>query len=211
MKNLVTVLLLCILFITNVNAQPQNSDKELWKIAKKQAKSFKKEGWNADGSMPLENLLYNHYKKVSENNSQELIGNVIGNTSVKTLNQGQQWATTMVCISYAKQARQHIKGRLASGVGAGGDGNPTEDFFYEAYESKVEKEIQGEIKRSFSLYREKKNGNIDYKVFYIINEDDAHKARIRAMQMAMKESEFARDNAKQISEFVKEAFKVEND
>lgn len=197
--------------VISVNAQPQNSEKDLWKMAKKQAKIFKKDGWKVDGSMPLENLLYNHYKKVLGKNSQELIGNVIGNTSVQTLNQGQQWATTMVCVSYAKQARQHVTGRLASGIGAGGTGNPSEDFFYEAYESKVEKEIKGEIKRSFSLYREKDNGNIDYKVFYIINEEDAHKARIRAIQMTMKESEFARANAERISEFVREAFKVEND
>lgn len=134
----------------------------------------------------------------------------MGNTSVQTLNQAQQWAASMACVSYAKQAGQTIRGRLASEVGAGVNGGPSADSFYEGYESKVEKEIQGEIKRSFSLYKEKDNGSIDYKAYYIINEENAHKARLRAMQMEIEESEFARANADRISAFVQEAFKVDN-
>lgn len=210
MKKSILLMLSSVMIITNAAAQPKSSDKALWKIAKKESKLFKNEGWIVDGSMPLENLLFNHYKKLSDANNQELIGNVIGNTSVQTLNQGQQWAASMVCVSYAKQAGQTVKGRLASEVGAGVNGGPSADSFYEGYESKVEKEIQGEIKRSFSLYKEKDNGGIDYKAYYIINEEDAHKARLRAMQMAMEESEFARANAERISAFVKEAFNVDN-
>lgn len=210
MKKIISLMLIGIMFITSAVAQPKNSDKGLWKTAKKEAKLLKKEGWKVDGSMPLENLLFNHYKKLADPNNQELIGNVMGNTSVQTLNQGQQWAASMVCVSYAKQAGQTVRGRLASEVGAGVNGGPSADSFYEGYESKVEKEIRGELKRSFSLYREKDNGGIDYKAYYIVNEEDAHKARLRAMQMAMEESEFARANAERISEFVKEAFKVDN-
>lgn len=210
MKKIISLMLIGIMFITSAVAQPKNSDKGLWKTAKKEAKLLKKEGWKVDGSMPLENLLFNHYKKLADSNNQELIGNVMGNTSVQTLNQGQQWAASMVCVSYAKQAGQTVRGRLASEVGAGVNGGPSADSFYEGYESKVEKEIRGELKRSFSLYREKDNGVIDYKAYYIVNEEDAHKARLRAMQMAMEESEFARANAERISEFVKEAFKVDN-
>ncbi len=210
MKKIISLMLIGIMIITSAAAQPKSSDKGLWKTAKKEAKLLKKEGWKVDGSMPLENLLFNHYKKLADSNNQELIGNVLGNTSVQTLNQGQQWAASMVCVSYAKQAGQTVRGRLASDVGAGVNGGPSADSFYEGYEGKVEKEIQGEIKRSFSLYKEKDNGGIDYKAYYIINEENAHKARLRAMQMAMEESEFARANAERISEFVKEAFKVDN-
>ena len=206
MKKLITSLLLIATVFAGVSAQPKNSDKQLWKTAKKTAKEMTSEGWKVDGSMPLENLLFNHYKKLVDVNNQELIGNVLGNTSVQTLNQGQQWAATMVCVSYAKQAGQTVRGRLASEVGAGVNGGPSADSFYEAYESKVEKEIQGELKRSFSVYKEKGKGGIDYKAYYIVNEEDAHKARLRAMQMAMEESEFARANAERISAFVREAF-----
>jgi hypothetical protein len=202
--------MLVVVFVTTAVAQPKENDKTLWKMAKKEAKKLEKEGWKVDGSMPLENLLYKHYQKLTDENNQELIANVVGNTTVKTLNQGQQWAATMASVSYAKQAGQLVKGRIAAEVGAGTENMPSADSFYEGYESTVEKEIKGELKKSFSLYREKSNG-IDYKAFYVVNEENASKARIRAMQLAMQESEFARQNAEKISEFVKEAFPIENE
>jgi hypothetical protein len=202
--------MLVVVFVTTAVAQPKENDKTLWKMAKKEAKKLEKEGWKVDGSMPLENLLYKHYQKLTDENNQELIANVVGNTTVKTLNQGQQWAATMASVSYAKQAGQLVRGRIAAEVGAGTENMPSADSFYEGYESTVEKEIKGELKKSFSLYREKSNG-IDYKAFYVVNEENASKARIRAMQLAMQESEFARQNAEKISEFVKEAFPIENE
>ena len=202
-------MVLGMIMITGVVAQPKSSDKGLWKTAQKEAKSLKKEGWKVDGSMPLENILYKHYQKLSDDNNQELIGNVVGNTSVQTLNQGQQWAASMVAVSYAKQAGQTIRGSLASEVGAGVNGGPSADSFYEAYESKVEANIKGEIKKSFAVYREKGGGGIDYRAYYIINEEDAHKARLKAMQMAMEESEFARTNAERISSYVKKNIAAE--
>ena len=206
MKKIFSILLLGLFIFFGVSAQPNNSDKKIWKTAQKAAKELEKEGWKTDGSLPLEHQLYNHYKKLaSDSKNQELIGNVIGNTSVQTMNQGQQWAASMVCISYAKQAGQTLKGRLASEVGAGVAGTPSADSFYEGYESRVEQELQGELQRSFSIYKEKKNG-LDYKAYYIVNEEDAHKARMRAMQMAMTESEFARANAERISKFVRDGF-----
>ena len=204
MRKIFFVAMLAMFAFTSTTAQPKNSEKMLWKTAKKEAEHLKSEGWKTDGSMPLENLLFNHYQKLTDSNNQELIGNVIGNTSVTTMNQGQQWAASMACVSYAKSAGQSVRGRLVSEVGAGMQGGPSADSFYEGYESKVEKEIRGELKRSFSIFREKKGGGLDYRVYYIVNEENAHKARIRAMQMAVAESEFARANAERISKFVQD-------
>ena len=203
MKKIIFVAVVAMLAFASASAQPKKTEKVLWKNAKKTAQELRQEGWKVDGSMPLEGLLFNHYQKLLDSNTQELIGNVIGNTSVTTVNQGQQWAATMACISYSKTAGQTVRGRLVSEVGAGLAGSPSADSFYEGYESKVEKEIRGELKRSFSLFREKKEGGIDYKVFYTVNEENAHKARIRAMQMIAAESEFARANAEKISAFVR--------
>ncbi len=210
MKKIIALALLGMLFVTAAVAQPKSNDKGLWKTAKKEAKALKKEGWKTDSSLPLENILFKHYQKLMEDGNQELVANVVGNTNVKTMNQGQQWAATMASVSYAKQAGQTVKGRLASEVGAGLENQPSQDSFYEAYESTVEKEIKGELKKSFALYKEKEGGGIDYRAYYIVNEDDAHKARVRAMERAMQESEFARANAERISEFVRDGFPIEN-
>lgn len=211
MRKVISIMMLLVMIVTTAVAKPKTSEKALWSTAKKEAKKLEKEGWHVDSSMPLENLLYKHYQKLLDENNQEMVANVIGNTSVKTVNQGQQWAASMACVSYAKQAGQTVRGRLLSEVGAGTENMPSVDSFYEAYESKVQAEIRGELKRSFSVYKEKENGTIDYKAYYIVNEEEASKARIRAMEIAMKESEFARINAERISQFVQEAFDIENE
>ena len=84
--------------------------------------------------------------------------------------------------------------------------NPNLDNFYAAYENLVSKEISGELTPSISIYRENKRGNIEYRIYYLVNEDKALESRIRAMKNALVESEVARMNAEQISKFIKEGF-----
>lgn len=206
MKKLICLVIFGLLGIIGADyaaAQSNKMEKMLMKDAKARAKELVKEGWKVDGSMSLEMALYNHLKKLQAEGSEEYVGIVEGNTEVKTVNQGQQWAASMVVVSYAKQAGQTMRGRLTQEVGAALEGGPAADSFYEAYESTVEKEIKGELKKSYSIYRVKENGGIDYRGYYILNEENAHKARLRAMQMVMEESEFARKNAENISEFVR--------
>lgn len=211
MKKLFAMLLAGVMFVGAASAQPKSSDKSLWKSARKMAKTLTADGWKIDGSRSLEEMLYNHYQKLTDENNQELIANVIGNTAVKTMNQGQQWAQINAATTYAKQAKMMVVGRITNETGAGIEGAPSVDSFYEGYESQVVSEIKGEIKKSFSLYREKENGVIDYKAFYLVNEVSASQARIRAMEHAMLESEFARTNAARISEFVRNGFTIENE
>ena len=73
-------------------AQPKTSDKALWKQAQKKAKELTKEGWKVDGSKTLEAVLFDHYKKMLDENNQELIANVVGQTNIQTLNAAQRWA-----------------------------------------------------------------------------------------------------------------------
>lgn len=208
MKRLFVLTLLGLFTCGVLFAQPKNSDKAVWKRAQKNAKLFAKEGWKVNGSRTLEEMLYAHYQKMNDEN-QELIANVEGNTSVKTLNQAQQWASSNAAASYAKQARMEVKMRIDGESGAGLQDNPSVDNFYQAYEATVATEINGELKKSFAMYKEKNNGGIDYRAFYIVNEDAASKARIRAMERALAESEFARTNAERIGKFVREGFTIE--
>lgn len=210
MKKLFVMLLAGVMFAGAASAQPKSTDKALWKSAQKMAKTMTKEGWKIDGSRSLEEMIYNHYQKLTDENNQELIANIIGNTSVRTMNQAQQWAQINASTSYAKQAKMMVVGRITNETGAGIEGAPSVDNFYEGYESQVVTEIKGELKKSFAVYREK-DGGFDYRVFYLINEASASQARIRAMQRAMMESEFARANAERISEFVRNGFTIENE
>ena len=203
-----TLLLAMTLFFASVAviAQPKTSEKALWKQAKKQAKTMTKQGWKVDGSQLMENCFFNHAMKLTDEKNQEIVSTVSGNTTVRTVNQGKQWARNMANQSYAKDASTVVKGRITGESGAGIDGAPSVDNFYEAYEALVYKAIQGELKLSFGIYRETEAGNIEYIGYYIVNEDEASKARIHAMQNAMKESEFARKHAEEIGKFVQAGF-----
>jgi hypothetical protein len=107
--------------------------------------------------------------------------------------------------SYATQAKSMIVGRITGETSGGATEEGSLDNFYAAYEAAVAKEMEGEFKNpSIVLYKEKKDGTLDYRMYYILNEDAASEARIRAMENAMIESEFARANAERISEFVRE-------
>lgn len=190
-------------------AQPKTSDKAIWKQAQKKAKELTKQGWKVDGSKTLDVMLFDHYEKLQDQNNQELIANVVGQTNIRTLNQAQRWAIVNAATSYATQAKMMVVGRVTSEVGGAAIqdlGSP--DDFYAAYESRVATELQGELKQSISVYREKKDGGLEYKIFYLVNEESASKARMRAMERAIQESEFARANAERISDFVREGFKV---
>ena len=189
-------------------AQPKTTDKALWKQAQKKAKELTNEGWKIDGSKTLEASLFNHYKKLLDENNQELMGQVIGETNTQTRQRGQSYATTNACNLYAKQARQMVSGRVTNEMGVAKLGVESPETFYEAYESRVAAELQGELKTSFAIFREKKGGYLDYQIFFIVNEDSASKARLRAMENAKKESEFARAHAEELSEFVRKGFQI---
>lgn len=187
-------------------AQPKNTESSDWKMAKKRAKTESKAGWLIDGSKTLDVAFYEHYRKTAEAGHYEITGSIVGATSVKTLNQGQQWATTNAAISYSKQAGMFVRGRIDAAASAGIE-DPSIDKFIEGYEALVQKEIRGELIKSFGMYREKKDGTLEYKAFFVISEDAANKARMRALENLKKESEFAREQADQISDFVRQGFK----
>lgn len=98
-----------------------------------------------------------------------------------------------------------VRGHINAGSSAGVE-DPSIDRFIEGYEALVQKEIRGELIKSFGMYREKKDGTLDYKAYFIISEDAANKARERAFEKLKKESDFARERADEISKFVREGF-----
>lgn len=205
-------LLLAMILMAPVTADAQNKtlQKQLKKEYKAKMKEYKKEGWKLFGSSrSLEVALLKHYDKLEtlgENGSEE-VGFCDNFTSA---NYGKQSAINSACLQYARKAGSHVKGRVISDMG--GDAvNPDAEFdhFYAAYESLVEKEIKGELQESYAIYREVGGGKKSLRVFFIINEDAATKARIRAYENALKESEAAQKYAQKVSEFVREGFETE--
>ncbi len=80
------------------------------------------------------------------------------------------------------------------------------DKFYAAYERLVEKEIKNEMEPSYSIIRKNADGTYEVQSFFIVEESAARKARQRALEGALKESEAAQKYADKIAGFVNEAF-----
>ena len=72
----------------------------------------------------------------------------------------------------------------------------------------VQKEIGAELQESFTIVRphtkSKKCNTYDMQVFFIISEDAATRARVRAYENALKESEAAQRYADRVSQFIQE-------
>lgn len=182
---------------------PQGSEEEY----KQKIKEFKKGGWKLYGSTrSIDVALLNHYSKLEElgENGYELMGEA---SKFKSMNVGKQMAINNACNEYARQTGSYVKGRIVSDIAGNADDVSSEfDHFYSAYETLVEREIKGEMQESFAVVKNFKDGTHSMQVFFIINEDAATKARIRAMENAMKESQAAQKYAQQVSDFVQEGF-----
>lgn len=211
MKKIITILLMLAMVMPMAVAQNKLFEKAQKKEYKAKIKEFKKEGWKLYGSSrTIEVALLTHYDKLRQlgENGYEVMGEA---SSFKSKNVGKQMSINNACNIYSRNAGSHVKGRVVSDLA--GDVNNTDaefEHFYAAYETLVEKEIKGEMQESFSVIKDNKDGTYSMQTFFIINEDAAVKARIRAMENAMKESEAAQKYAKKVSDFVREGFEAEN-
>ncbi len=181
-------------------------NKELEKEYKKKLKQYKKEKWNVVGSRTMEVSLLKHYELL--NNDQEDAREIVGMSRTKTKNNGYQAASNNAMISYASQAGSALKGRAMTDIFADGANTDAEfDHFFAAYERLVEKEIRGEMQESFALVKTLPDGTYEFEVFYVVSESKAAKARQRALEGALKDSEAAQKYAEKLAGFVNEGFK----
>lgn len=206
MKKIISLFVLTICTTWGVCAQPKTSDRALWKKAKRFAKELRADGWQSNSSKGLDVAVYEHYLALKDEQNRELVSNVEGHVNVKTVNAAKQWAHNNAVMTYAQTAAIFIKGRIASEISGGLQNNPALDNFYAAYENLVSKEISGELTPSISIYRENQKGNIEYRIYFLVNEAKASESRIKALKNALLESEVARMNAEQITKFVQEGF-----
>lgn len=209
MKKIIAFLLaLCVMCPAAVMADNSKAlEKARNKERKEVMKRFKKEGWKLFGSSrSLEVALLSHWEKLDKQgeDAREVMG---VSTRSKSKNVGQQMAINNACLTYAQQAGSQLKGRVVSDLsGDGVDTSAEFEHFYAAYERLVEKEIKSEMDQSFSIIRENNDGTFEIETYFVVSESAATKARLRALDNALKESEAAQKYADQVSKFVSEGF-----
>lgn len=189
-----------------VQGQNKTLEKALKKEFKAKQKEFKKGNWKIYGTSRSEDVvLLKHFDKL--NSMGEDAFEVVGvATKFKSKNIGIQMAYNNALITYAQRAGGQLKGKIVSDFsGDGTDAESEFEHFYAAYQREVEKEIKGEVEPSFSVIRDNGDGTFEMQSFFIVNESAATKARIRAYENALKESEAAQKYADKIEKFVRES------
>ncbi len=204
-KVLSLLLMLFVVSVGGVQAQNKALEKALKKEFKEKQKEFKKGGWKIYGTSRSSDVaLLKHFDRLS-NMGEDAVEVVGVATKFKSKNVGVQMAYNNAVTSYAQRAGGKVKGRVMSDIsGDGTEGESEFEHFYAAYEREVEKEIKGELELSFSVIRENGDGTYELQSFFIASENAATKARIRAYENALKESEAAQKYAGKISDFIKE-------
>lgn len=208
MKKIIMFLMAFCMVFPCANAQNSKAmQKALKKEYKLKMKEFKKGGWTLYGSTrSLDVALLSHYEKLAKegDNAYELMGAC---SQFKSKNVGHQTCINNAANTYALQAARTLKGRIVSDMAGNADDAAAEfDHFYAAYESLVQKEINGELQESFTVIRENKDGTFEMQAFFIVSESAATRARIRAYENAAKESEAAQKYAQKVSDFVNKGF-----
>lgn len=207
MKRIIFGLLALVLLMP---AYADAANKQLEKARKqelsKKLKEYKKGKWEIMGSHTLEFALAKHFDRLNTlgEDGHEVEGI---STKTKSKNTGKQAAINNAVVTYAQEAGSTLQGRVVSDMNANG-ADPAGEFdnFYAAYERLVEKEIRNEMEPSYSIIRTNPDGTFEIRTYFIIAESAASKARMRALEEAMKNSEAAQKYGAKITEFVKQGF-----
>ena len=171
---------------------------------RKKLREIKKEGWELYGSSKtMKEVLRTHYEALDQEGVFEVFGSATG---IKSESIGQQMAWNNASINYVQQAGSFLRGRIATDNHASGGYDGEFNNFYSAYETLLQKEIRGELRPSYTLVRHNADGSYQVMSYFIVNEEAAMNARVKAMELAASESEAAQQIAVRISEFVKEGF-----
>ena len=211
--SIITIAVMC-LFCFSLDGYSQKKSepyskeavKKRRKMARSKIKELKKDGWKIDGSKTLEIALSDHYDKLEVENSQELVSDA----TCKSIGVCKEKMFDDACRNYASYANSFVKGRVTSDKNTDQSdlkANAEFDKMYAAYERLVAKNIKGEVKPSLTIYKENE-GIKQYRTFYVVNEDEAAKARLNAIKQASEETKVAQEYAKKISDFVNEGFLV---
>ena len=201
MKKFIIAMCITLSYTLIAQAQGIQLNRETQKMYKTKIKEYKKEGWKITGtSKTIQVALMSHYQQLNDPNNRELVGEV---SQCQSLNVCKQAAYNNALVMYANLAGSTLRGRVVADLNVD-QSRPDAEFdkMYAAYERLVEQEIKGVLTESFAIERMGKNGRA-YKVFFIVNEEKAMSARLRALERAFKESEAAQKYANKISDFVR--------
>jgi hypothetical protein len=220
MKSIFKISVMAFLSVVLLSAMPQSASaqvsKKMEKTLQKQRdkeykvkiKEYQKAGWKlAGGSRTIEVALLEHYEKTADKKNKEFTGDV---SQCKSINICRQAALNNAQNRYASLASANVKGRIESLLRADANQVDTEiDKMIAAYEKAVQADISGALAESYSIVKENGDGTKAFQTIFIVNEEEAASARMRAMEKSLRETKITVKEAEEISKFVQDGFNLD--
>lgn len=206
MKKLVLMLMAVTMMLPMANAQELTKEqaKAVKKEVKKKLKEYKKKGYEIFGtSVTLETKITQHFTQLWAKGDN--VVEIPGYSQARSRNLALAAAQNSAANRYATSAGQLVKGRVLADMALNSAENKAEfDKFYAAFEGKVQQEIKGELRPSFTVAKQNEDGTISVEAYFLVDEDAASRARIRAFEISKNESAAVQKYAQKISDFVNE-------
>lgn len=200
MKKLIIIAAALLVAVSPLEAQTKRELKIAKSEAVSAAKSIRKEKFKMVELGDINSRLEEFFLKVNSGCTQVVglaDGCVSGNLAKLT-------ALNNAAVEYASNAGGTVRGRITSDAST--ISGEQLDAIVAAYERLVLKEIKGELVPFITLMRSDKKGGFDARVYCIVDQESVHKARIRAMELALEETRMAERYGSQISEWIDEGF-----
>lgn len=201
MKRILMICMVALLGVSIVGAQSKKDVKAAKKQAKIEAKTLTKQGWVLLESGMLEKNLADQALRKT-NGKDEIVGTA---ESMRSINMGKSVARNNALNEYAELQRSMLRARIVSELSAVNEDQV--ENLVAGYERLVAAEIRGEVRPSFTIYKTNKDGSVNVRSYFVIDQEAAHSARKRALELAMEESELRAKYGEKISSFIDEGFK----
>ena len=214
MKKILKLSLVIIVLLSynfTLNAQSKQLIKQREKQYKSKMNEFKNENYKVVGTArSLDVALLEYYEKLNTNDKYQEF--VVVTENCPTENLCAVKAQNDALNQYATQASANIQGRLNSELKLDASPNSIDktsiDKFYAAYETMVKHNVSGAVKKSFAVSKKSTNG-YKYQTFFLVNEEEASKARMDAAKRAVEETKLNQEWGNKIHNFIQEGFKPE--
>lgn len=213
-KLFISLLFACLAMPSAIQAQElsKSAEKAIKKEVSTKMKELKKGKWEVfDTSHSMERALWKHYEKLEK--GEDKVFDMIGYATAKSKNLASTAALASACNRYATQASTRVIGKLISELENNGTNN-NEDLekFRATFLSEVEKDIRGDLHLSFGVIRkDETNGSYEVQVYYIVDQEAASRSRLRALEIAEKETQFSENIKKIVKETAEESFVPSNE
>ena len=200
MKKLIIIAAALLVAVSPLGAQTKRELRNAKSDASAAARTIRKEKFKMVELGDIETRLEQFFVKVNTGCTQ-IVGIADGCISA---NLAKMTALNNAAVEYASGAGGAVRGRITSNAST--ITGEQIDAIVAAYERLILKEINGELIPYVTLLREKKKSGFDSRVYCLVDHEAVHKAKIRAMQLALEETRMAEKYGSQVSDWIDEGF-----